>query len=109
MIVVISDLHLGSDLAYAECKNNLSYLEKMLYKIKASPDVKELVIAGDLLDEWYVPATINTYDGNDQADFVQRIAATNKGVIDAFNKIIQEGKIKVTYVPGNHEQIHLEK
>ena len=45
MIVVISDLHLGADLAYAECNNNLKYLEKMLYKIKASPDVKELVIA----------------------------------------------------------------
>ncbi len=103
MIVVISDLHLGADLAYAECKNNLKYLEKMLYKIKASPDVKELVIAGDLLDEWYVPATINTYDGSDQANFVQRIATANKGVIDAFNNIIQEGNIKVTYVPGNHD------
>lgn len=103
MIVVISDLHLGADLAYAECNNNLKYLEKMLYKIKASPDVKELVIAGDLLDEWYVPATINTYNGSDQANFVQRIATANKGVIDAFNNIIQEGKIKVTYVPGNHD------
>lgn len=103
MIVVMSDLHLGADLAYAECKDNLKSLEKMLYKIKASSNVKELVIAGDLLDEWYVPATINTYNGNNQADFVQRIATANKGVIDAFNAIIQEGNIKVTYVPGNHD------
>lgn len=103
MIVVMSDLHLGADLSYAECKNNLKSLEKMLYKIKASPNVKELVIAGDLLDEWYVPATINTYNGSNQANFVQRIATANKGVIDAFNSIIQEGNIKVTYVPGNHD------
>ncbi len=103
MIVVISDIHLGANLDYAECKDNLKSLEKMLYKVKASSNVKELVIAGDLLDEWYVPATVNTYEGNNQADFVQRIALANKGVVDAINSIIQEGNILVTYVPGNHD------
>jgi len=103
MIVVISDLHLGADLDYAECKDSLGALEKLLKQIKAAPDVKELVIAGDLLDEWFVPATINTYQGKDQADFVRRIATTNKGIFDAINSIIQEGKILVTYVPGNHD------
>lgn len=103
MIVVISDMHLGADLAYAECKQNLPSLAKMLQKIKASPNVKELVIAGDLLDEWFVPAPINTYQGKDQADFVQRIAETNKGVFDLLNSMIQEGQILVTYVPGNHD------
>ncbi len=103
MIVVISDLHLGADLAYAEINNNLSYMVKLLEQIRVSSNVKELVIAGDLLDEWFVPANINTYNGKDQADFVRRIAATNKGVIDAFNNIIMDGKISVTYVPGNHD------
>jgi len=103
MIVILSDMHLGADLAYAECKNNLGALEKLLKQIKASPNVKELVIAGDLLDEWFVPAPINTYQGKNQADFVYRIATANKGVIDALNSIIKEGKILVTYVPGNHD------
>lgn len=103
MIVVISDIHLGANLDYAECKNNLKSLEKMLYKVKASSNVKELVIAGDLLDQWYVPATVNTYEGSNQADFAQRIALANKGVVDAINAIIQEGNILVTYVPGNHD------
>lgn len=103
MIVVISDLHLGADLDYAECKANLPSLEKMLKKIQAAPNVKELVIAGDLLDEWFVPATTDTYQGKDQADFVRRIATANKGVFDVMNSIIQEGKILVTYVPGNHD------
>ena len=103
MIVVLSDLHLGADLTYAECKENLPSLEKLLNRIKASPNVKELVIAGDLLDEWFVPATTDTYLGKDQADFVLRIATANKGVFDSINSIIQEGNILVTYVPGNHD------
>jgi UDP-2,3-diacylglucosamine pyrophosphatase LpxH len=103
MIVVISDIHLGADLAYAECNENLGALEKLLKQIKESPNVKELVIAGDLLDEWFVPANVDTYQGKDQADFVKRIAKTNKGVMDAFNSIIYEKKILVTYVPGNHD------
>lgn len=103
MIVVLSDIHLGADLSYAECKNNLAALEKLLKQIKVSPNVKEIVIGGDLIDEWFVPATTNTYQGLDQADFVRRIAATNSGVFAALNSIIQEGQILVTYVPGNHD------
>ncbi len=103
MIVVISDIHLGADLTYAECKNNLNTLRNFLLRLKDSPNVKELVIAGDLLDEWFVPAPINTYGGRDQAYFVQRIAQTNEGVINAIKAIINENKILVTYVPGNHD------
>ncbi len=103
MIVVLSDIHLGADLAYAECEENLPALEKILKQIKASPNVKELVIAGDLIDEWFVPANVNTYQGKDQADFVQRIKTANKGVFDVMNSIIQEGNILLTYVPGNHD------
>lgn len=103
MIVVISDMHLGANLAYAEINKNLAPLENLLSKVRTSQNVKELVIAGDLLDEWFVPANVNTYDGKGQSDFVQRIAASNKGVIDAFNGIIQDGNILVTYVPGNHD------
>ncbi|MFA6652260.1 MAG: metallophosphoesterase, partial [Bacteroidales bacterium] len=103
LIVVISDMHLGADLAYAECKKNLPALEEFLTQIRESANVKELVIAGDLLDEWFVPAPVNTYQGKDQADFVKRIAEANKGVFDVLKKIIREKKILVTYVPGNHD------
>ncbi|MBW7846975.1 MAG: metallophosphoesterase [Bacteroidales bacterium] len=103
VIVVISDLHLGADLAYAECSENLTALENFLEKVRKAPNVKELIIAGDLLDEWYVPANVNTYQGKDQTDFVGRIATSNKDVVDVFNKIIREKKITVTYVPGNHD------
>ncbi|MFZ4572602.1 MAG: hypothetical protein ACOYM0_15875, partial [Bacteroidales bacterium] len=95
MIVVISDIHLGADLAYSETNKNLKPLGNFLDKIRLSPKIKELVIAGDLLDEWFVPASTDTYQGKDQADFVRRIATTNKGVIDALNRIIQDEKILV--------------
>jgi UDP-2,3-diacylglucosamine pyrophosphatase LpxH len=103
MIVVISDMHLGADLDYAECNKNLPSLEKLLQQIKVAPNVKELIIAGDLADEWFVPATTETYQGKDQSDFVSRIAETNYGVFDVLNSIIQEGNILVTYLPGNHD------
>ena len=103
MIVVLSDMHLGADLTYAECNLNRGPLEKLLNQIRTAPNVKELVIAGDLIDEWYVPATVNTYEGKDQGDFVLRLAAANSGVFASLNQIIQEKKILVTYVPGNHD------
>lgn len=78
-------------------------LKTFLEKIRTSHSVKELVIAGDLLDEWFVPATTDTYDGKDQSSFVNRIAKTNNEIIEEFNQIIQERKILVTYVPGNHD------
>jgi len=103
MIVVVSDMHMGADNDYTECKDNRVPLAKLLGQMRVSPNVKELVIAGDLVDEWFVPADVDTYAGKDQADFVQRLAATNIIVFDAINQIIKEGKIKVTYVPGNHD------
>lgn len=103
MIVVLSDIHLGADLSYAECSKNLSSLELFLKKVKSSRNVKELVIAGDMLDEWFIPATTDIYQGKGQSDFIKRIATANKGVIDGFNSIIKEGKIIVTYIPGNHD------
>lgn len=100
LIVVISDIHLGANFSYAEIEDNLEPLKSFLEQIRASCSVKELVIAGDLLDEWFVPATTDTYNGKNQSDFVQQIAATNKTVIDKLNQIIQEGEIKVNRYKG---------
>ena len=102
-IVVISDVHLGNDSTYSECVKHLPLLKKFLTQVRESKTIKELVIAGDLLDEWYVPSRTDTYNGGTQKDFVKKIAKTNKIVIDELNNIIQDKKIKVTYVPGNHD------
>ena len=102
-IVVISDLHLGNDLAYSENVKHLERLEQFLNEVRTSETIKELVIAGDMLDEWYIPSRVDTYGAGTQADFVQKTVAANQGVFDLLNAIIKEGKIKVTYIPGNHD------
>lgn len=100
-IVVISDVHLGIDDSFTETKENRAALVDFLGEVKNSPNVKELVIAGDLLDGWFLPMDYQLPDS--QETFFDAIALNNKSVIDALNAIIKEGKIKVTYVPGNHD------
>jgi UDP-2,3-diacylglucosamine pyrophosphatase LpxH len=102
-IVCISDLHLGADDAYSELTKNRDSLVDFLSWVRLSPNVKELVIAGDLIDEWFVPMNLDTFKGKTQMDFVKNVALNNKPVIDAFNEIINDGLIKLTYVPGNHD------
>ncbi|MBN2659868.1 MAG: metallophosphoesterase [Tannerellaceae bacterium] len=102
-IVVISDLHLGNDLSYSENVKHLKRLEEFLNEVRLSSTVKELVIGGDMLDEWYIPTRTDPYGGSTQADFVRKTVTANKGVFDILNSIIKEGDIKVTYVPGNHD------
>src|SRR5574344_1915955 len=102
-IVVISDLHLGNDLAYSENVKHLARLEEFLNDVRSSATVKELVIGGDMFDDWYIPTRTDTYGGGSQADFIRKTVTANQGVFDAFNGIIKDGKIKLTYIPGNHD------
>ncbi|PKL66584.1 MAG: metallophosphoesterase [Methanobacteriales archaeon HGW-Methanobacteriales-1] len=103
LIVCISDLHLGANDAYAELTSNRDALVNFLEHIRNSPNVKELVIAGDLIDEWFIPMHLDTFNGKTQLDFTKAVASNNKPVFDAFNNIIKDGQVKVTYVPGNHD------
>jgi|LGOV01.1.fsa_nt_gb UDP-2,3-diacylglucosamine pyrophosphatase LpxH len=100
-ILIISDLHLGVDDTFTETKNNRHHLVSFLKQVKKSPNIKELVIGGDLLDEWFLPMDYEMPDS--QAEFFDMVANNNKNVINGFNEIIKEGSIKVTYVPGNHD------
>ena len=102
-IVVISDLHMGNDLTYSENVKHLPRLEQFLNEVRSSATIREMVIAGDMFDDWYVPTRIDAYGSGSQADFVRKTVAANQGVFDILNGIIREGKIKLTYVPGNHD------
>ncbi len=103
LVVCISDIHLGANDTYSEITKNREPLVSFLNQVRASPNVKELVIAGDLIDEWFIPMNKNTFNGKTQKDFVKSVAFNNKPVIDAFNNIIKDNNVKVTYVPGNHD------
>lgn len=98
--VVMSDLHLGIDDRYTETKKNRRLLVEFLQRLKHTKDVKELVIAGDFLDAWFLPVYYPSY--SDEHQFYQKTAANNQCVIDAVNELIQSG-LPVIYVAGNHD------
>jgi len=113
LIVIISDLHLGDersiDNGYGWLINNRDILANFINQLAVRPAVKELVIAGDMFDEWVVPMEYETFNsfGSDQegeSKFVDSIAAANPDVINAIRNVIASG-VKVTYVPGNHDML----
>jgi UDP-2,3-diacylglucosamine pyrophosphatase LpxH len=109
IIVVISDIHLGDarsiDEKYGWFNKNTSNLINFLNILREKPNVRELVIAGDMFDQWVAPMTSDTFNGTSRSGFVDMIVAANKPIIDAINNIIKDGKIRVTYVSGNHDML----
>lgn len=99
-IVVISDIHLGIEDSYSETLQNLPLLIGFLQSLQSTADVRELVIAGDFLDEWFLPVYYPSYTYEKQ--FYKAVIGNNQDVIDEFNKVIDSG-IKLVYVPGNHD------
>jgi UDP-2,3-diacylglucosamine pyrophosphatase LpxH len=102
-IVVISDLHLAINDSFSQFLHNRKALVDFLHQIRYSPNVKELVIAGDLLDEWFLP--MDYIVPPSESAFADAVSANNKTVIDGFNGIISDSNIRVTYVPGNHDML----
>ncbi len=109
VIMCISDLHLGDDrsfnVGYGWLNDNRSLLAGFLNRVRLSPNIKELVIAGDLFDEWVAPMDVDPLNGKSQSEFLDSIVTSNQDIIDALNNIIRDGLIKVTYVPGNHDML----
>jgi len=101
-IVVMSDIHLGIDDRYSENVENRKPLIDFLKRLESTTDVRELVINGDFLDEWYLPLTYARYDDSNR--FYQQVIANNRDVIDALISVMAEG-IKLVYVPGNHDAL----
>lgn len=99
-IVVISDLHLGIDDKYSETVANRTLLVEFLQRLQSTPDVRELVIAGDFLDEWFLPVYYPSY--TDETQFYKDVIANNHDVIYELNNVADSG-ISLVYVPGNHD------
>jgi hypothetical protein len=101
--VFIGDIHMGDDRSieprkpYVWFKENALNLKRFLDKQWNDPDVSEVVILGDLFDEWIIPAD------EPPIEFFQTICAnnTNKPVIASLINLARSGKL--TYVPGNHD------
>jgi len=98
-IVVLSDLHLGVDDAYAEISENKPYLIAFLKRAAATTDIQEVVLNGDVLDEWFLPLS---YVEDDREAFYRNVLENNTEVIEAFRTIVDAG-IKLVYIIGNHD------
>ena len=101
-IVVLSDIHLGVDDRYSETVENRDLLLDFLAKLKNTSDVREVVLNGDFLDDWYLPLTYATY--SDPGKFYREVIKNNQEVIDALNSLMKKG-IKLVYIPGNHDML----
>ena len=110
-IVVISDIHMGeqrgADDRYSLFTENAAALTEFLERVRVSPQIKELVILGDMMDIWVVPMAYETLRGSiaDAEAFYRAVAAApvNKSVVDKLNRIADEGNVELVYVPGNHD------
>jgi UDP-2,3-diacylglucosamine pyrophosphatase LpxH len=114
-IAIISDIHMGDPRAYNNnyCwfGKNREALESFLDFVRDSSNVKQLVILGDLFDEWLVPYTIAPYDSNadisDTREFFLAVAAApiNSAIFVKLREIAAHDSIELVYVPGNHDML----
>lgn len=100
-LVVISDLHLGVDDAYAETVKNKALLVDFIHRVAATADIAEIVIAGDFFDEWFQPFSAPPHA--DSGAFYRQVADNNRQVVAAIQELMDVYGKKVTYVPGNHD------
>jgi UDP-2,3-diacylglucosamine pyrophosphatase LpxH len=97
-VVFISDIHLSADANTSWINEHIEPLADFLITLNARNDIAELVILGDLLDDWMVPID------DAPSTFQQILTAThNAPVVTALQKICDNPFIKVTYVTGNHD------
>ncbi|MDP8314509.1 MAG: metallophosphoesterase [Candidatus Celaenobacter antarcticus] len=114
-IVCISDIHMGDERAvsgnYCWFNKNADALENFLDYVMSCPDVKQLVILGDLFDEWLVPYDVSPFDStvniHNSEEYFHSIAncSTNLEIFNKFRTIVNEGEIELIYVPGNHDML----
>lgn len=110
IIIAVSDIHMGADIRFSQfdkghAGNGAVFID-LMNKISVSPNVKELVIAGDLLDEWIIPGSMDTFGafGGTQASFIDTVAAANAAAMTAIKNVMASG-VTVTYVIGNHDML----
>jgi len=114
-VICISDIHMGDQraaaLGYGWFSKNATALESLLDLVVTSPQVKQLVILGDLFDGWVIPYRISPFDSAagiyNIRDYFNSIAnaPVNSIIINKLRAIASGGTIQLAYVPGNHDML----
>ena len=99
-LVFISDLHMNVDGAYSWLVKHAVDLARFLSDLNKRDDVAELIILGDLLDDWVSPVE---YTPQTFSDILS--ANMNNGVVPALQEVCHNEDIAVTYVTGNHDML----
>ncbi|MFH1080425.1 MAG: metallophosphoesterase [Pseudomonadota bacterium] len=102
-LVFISDLHMNVDGTYSWLVKHAIDLARFLNNVNTRDDVAELIILGDLLDDWVSPVK---YTPQTFADILA--ANYNNGVVPALQEVCRNPDIAVTYVVGNHDMLSFE-
>jgi UDP-2,3-diacylglucosamine pyrophosphatase LpxH len=115
LIACISDIHCGDNRAsnnnYSWFGKNADALKSFLIDIENNSKIKQLVIMGDLFDEWMVPYNITPFDSlvniTSSKDYFMAIANSevNKPIFEKLREISNGGVIDVIYTPGNHDML----
>lgn len=112
-IVVVSDIHMGdaraNTLKYCWFGDNNTALLDLLDFIESGNEVKQVVILGDLFDEWVIPYSINPFDPqtgiSNAREYFHAIAdnPVNQLIFAKFKDIASHQEIDLIYVHGNHD------
>ncbi|CAK8715465.1 MAG: Calcineurin-like phosphoesterase [Candidatus Electronema aureum] len=93
-IVIISDVHLSDGQSYSWFKDD-STLKGFLNQTAHDPQVKELVLLGDVFDVWLYPIQVAPWDA-------KKIIQKWSGIITALQSCAAKLP-KVYYINGNHD------
>jgi len=114
-IAVISDIHMGDERAttghYCWFGENKEALESFLDLVKVDGAIKQLVIQGDLFDEWIIPFDSKPFDPDqgvhNSREYFASIAtsSTNLGILEKLRSIAADPEIELIYIPGNHDML----
>ncbi|MFH1160888.1 MAG: metallophosphoesterase [bacterium] len=114
-IAVISDIHMGDARAtagkYGWFGKNKVALESFLDDVINGGDIRQLVIQGDLFDEWIIPYDVVPFDSQagiqNSRDYFHAIAESpvNSVIFDKLRAIALDTAIDLIYIPGNHDML----
>ncbi len=98
--VFLSDIHLNVDAPYALLRQHIDPLARFFAQIEVRNDISDLVLLGDIIDDWNVPAESAP---NNVHDILED--PMNASVVESLQRICRQSPITVTMVTGNHDQL----
>lgn len=104
-IVFISDVHIGAG-KKGSYKYDYDWLDNtetntfagFLLNLNNREDVREVILLGDIADNWVCPIDMVPPTFKEIFD-----AGKNRNVTDNLKKLAKNPKIKIIYMPGNHD------